>query len=183
MQRILITGVSGTGKTTTCKALREMGYEAVDIENIKGMFEMVHKGTNKVFKDYDNANPDHLKNAEWICNVDKLKQRLNIQKEEIAFYSGIASNMDDILPLFEKFIVLYLTSEALNDRLRNREGTEDIGNNQEGRNVILGWKDWWETKMRNKGAIFIDASRPSKEIGIDILDKVTKNSSNIERHI
>jgi len=172
MQKILITGVSGTGKTTACKVLKKMGYEAVDIENIKGMFKMVHKDTNNIFKDYNNANPDHLKNAEWICNVSRLKKKLNSQNENIAFYSGIASNMDDILPLFDKFIVLYLTSKALNDRLKNREGTNDIGNNQEGRNVVLGWKDWWEEDMKEKGAIIIDANKTPKNIAKEILEKI-----------
>ncbi|HLD91768.1 MAG TPA: AAA family ATPase [Patescibacteria group bacterium] len=172
MQKILITGVSGTGKTTTCKVLKKMGYEAVDIENIKGMFKMVHKGTNIIFKDYDNSNPDHLINAEWICNIGRLKKKFNSQKENIAFYSGIASNMDDILPLFDKFIVLYLTSEALNYRLKNREGTKDIGNNQEGRNVVLGWKDAWEENMKEKGAIIIDADKTPRNIAKEILEKI-----------
>lgn len=169
MKRILITGVSGTGKTTTCKALRKMGYEAMDVENIKGMFEMVHKGTKTVFKGYDNANPDHLKKAEWICNANKLEKLLNSQKEDVAFYSGIASNMEEILPLFDKFFVLFLTSEDLNDRLKNREGTEDIGNNQEGRDVVLSWKDWWEEEMKKKGAIIIDASKTPEMIAKEIL--------------
>jgi broad-specificity NMP kinase len=172
MQKILITGVSGTGKTTTCKTLKKMGCETVDIENIEGMFDMVHKGTKKLYKGYDNANPDHIKNAEWICNVEKLNNLLNSQKQDVAFYSGIASNIDEILLLFNKVIVLQLDSNALNERLKNREGTEDIGNNQEGRNVILGWKDWWEGKMKKKGAIFIDANISSEEIGRKILEQI-----------
>lgn len=101
-ERILITGVSGVGKTSVSKHLGELGYESTDIEEIGGMFEMVHKGTKKVFEDYDNANPEHIKNAEWICDPEKLKSFLASQKSDIAFYSGIASNMDDILPLFNK---------------------------------------------------------------------------------
>ena len=33
--KILITGVSGTGKSTVCKNLISLGYEAFDIENMK----------------------------------------------------------------------------------------------------------------------------------------------------
>ena len=54
-ERILITGVSGVGKTSVCKHLEKSGYESTDIENIEGMFEMVRKGTKEVFEDYDNA--------------------------------------------------------------------------------------------------------------------------------
>lgn len=171
-ERILITGVSGVGKTSVSKHLGELGYESTDIEEIGGMFEMVHKGTKKVFEDYDNANPEHIKNAEWICDPEKLKSFLASQKSDIAFYSGIASNMDDILPLFNKKIVLQPNREILNERLKNREGTEDIGNNQEGRDVVLGWKDWWESEMKKKGAIVTDANGSIDDISKEILNKV-----------
>lgn len=172
MQKILITGISGTGKTTTCKALKEMGYSAIDIENQDGMFEMVHKGTMNVFVDYDNLNPEHIKSAEWVCNLYKLKKLLDSHNENYSFYSGIASNMDVILPLFDKFIVLYLSSEDLNNRLKNRENTTDIGNNQEGRDVILGWKDWWEGEMKKKGGIFINSTKSPKEVAKKILEAI-----------
>jgi broad-specificity NMP kinase len=168
-RKFLITGVSGTGKSTVCKRLQELGYEAADIENIEGLFGMYHKGTRKEFENYSNANPENIKNAEWICDVQKLKTILKKQKREIAFYSGIASNIDEITPLFDKVFVLQLSSRDLNERLKVREGTEDIGNIQEGRDVILGWKDWWEEKMKNNDAVFIDATPSPTEIARKII--------------
>ena len=94
------------------------------------------------------------------------------QKSDLAFYSGIASNMDDILPLFNKVIVLQPDPKILNERLKNREGTEDIGNTQEGRDIILGWKDWWEDEMKKKNAILIDANASVEEISKTILEKI-----------
>lgn len=60
----------------------------------------------------------------------------------------------------------------MNERLKNREGTKDIGNNQEGRDVVLGWKDWWESEMKKKGAIVIDANGSIDDISKEILNKV-----------
>lgn len=160
----MITGVSGIGKTTICKRLKILGFKATDIENVNGMFEMYHKGTKKIFEDYDNAKAEHIKNSEWLCDVEKLKKLVMDQNSEIAFYSGIASNMDDILPLFDKVFVLKSNSQILNERLKNREGTNDIGNTQAGRNVVLGWKDWWEGEMSEKGAILINANGSPMEI-------------------
>lgn len=57
-KRILITGIAGSGKSTVCQQLSSMGYESHGIEDIEGMFEMYHKGTIDVFKDYDNADPE-----------------------------------------------------------------------------------------------------------------------------
>lgn len=171
-ERILITGVSGTGKTSVGKHLEIMGYESSDIENIEGMFEMYHKGTKNVFEYYDNSNPEHVKNAEWICDIDKLESFLKSQKSNSAFYSGIASNINEILPFFDKIFVLHLDSKTLNERLKNREGTNDIGNTQESRDVVLGWKHWWEGEMKKRNAIFIDANRSLDEISKEILRKV-----------
>ena len=170
-ERILITGVSGTGKTSVGKHLKKMGYESSDIENIKGMFEMYHKESKNIFENYDNANPEHVKNAEWICNTEKLELLLKSQKSNLAFYSGIASNMNDILPFFDKKFVLLLNSQTLNERLKNREGTSDIGNTQESRDVV-GWKDWWEGEMKKRNAIFVNANRPLDEISKEILREV-----------
>ena len=172
MKRILVSGVSGVGKTSVGRYLRELGYESTDIENIGGMFKMVHKGTNEVFDDYDNAKPEHIKNAEWVCDVNRLNLLLESQKSDLSFYTGIASNMDDIIPFFDKVFVLKPDSETLNRRLKNREGTDDIGNNQEGRDVVLGWKDWWESEMEKKNAILVDANGTLEEIGKEILLKV-----------
>lgn len=171
-QKILITGVSGTGKSTICKRLKSLGYEATDIENMSGMFEMFHKGTKNVFEGYDNANPEHIKNAEWLCDVGKLKTLLNSQKSDVAFYSGVASNMNDIFPLFDKVIVLQPDSQTLNERLKSREGTNNIGNTQAGRNVVLGWKNEWEVEMRKKGTILINANGSPQEITDQILKMV-----------
>ena len=77
--------------------------------------------------------------------------------------------MDDILSFFDKIIVLQSDSENLNNRLKNREGTSDIGNNQEGRDVVLGWKDWWEGEMYKKGAILVNANRTPEEVAKKIL--------------
>jgi adenylate kinase len=38
---VLITAVSGTGKSTVCKALHAMGHDAVDVESVDGLYELV----------------------------------------------------------------------------------------------------------------------------------------------
>lgn len=168
-RKILITGSAGSGKSTLSKEFTNAGFESYDLEDVDSMFAMYHKNKDKIFEEYDNANPEHIKNAEWICNIKRLKELQNSQKSETAFYFGIASNMDDIIPLFNRIIVLDITKEQLNERLKNREGTDDIGNTQRGRDVVLGWKDWWDNEMRKKGAIFVNAMGNSEEVFSNVL--------------
>lgn len=170
MKKILITGISGTGKSTVCKQLNTLGYTAYDIEDVDGMFKMYRKGTREVFDDFDNADPEKIHNSEWICDVDQLKKLLGEQKTGIAFYCGVASNMDDLIPLFDTFILLKTNSSTLHSRLSNREGTEDMGNTEESRQTVLGWKDWWEEEMTDRGAVVVSADGNPSEVAEKVLN-------------
>jgi len=169
-KKILITGIAGSGKSTISKTLCDLGHEAYDIEDIDGMFEMYRKDTGEIYENYDNADPEKIKNAEWLCDVEKLKSFLGKQRENKAFYCGIASNMDDIIPLFDKVILLQTSSGVLHKRLSGREGTDDIGNTEEGRQTVLGRKDWWEDEMKKKEAIAVNADGST----IDVAKKIIK---------
>lgn len=171
-RKILITGVTGVGKSTIVQTLKSLGYPATDIERIKGMFKVYRISTKKPFRNYDRTNPKHLHDADWLCDARKLKSLLKVQKPSLAFYGGIASNMDEIFPLFDKVFVLQLDKKALNERLRKgREGTDHLGAVQAARDVILGWKDWWEGEMKKKGAIFISANKSTEEVANEVLKK------------
>lgn len=50
------------------------------------MFEMYRKGTKEVFEDYDNADPEKIKNADWICDTNTLKELLEWTENFVANY-------------------------------------------------------------------------------------------------
>ena len=66
--------------------------------------------------------------------------------------------MDDMIPLFDGFVLLQAAPDTIHQRLSSREGTEDMGNTEESRQAVLGWKEWWEEEMKDKGAIVVDAN-------------------------
>lgn len=169
MRKILITGIAGSGKTSVAKELSSRGYSAVDIEEVDGMFDMFRKDTGERYEGYTNTDPEMIQNAEWLCDVDRLKQLLVEQKTELAFYAGVASNMDDILPLFDTVLVLQKEPEVLVAHLKNREGTDDMGSTEESRQAVLGWKEWWEETMVDKGAILVDANGSVAEVADRVL--------------
>lgn len=171
---IFITGIAGSGKSAVCRQLIVDGHEAYDIEEVKEMFEMYRKNTREVFDDYDNADSEKIKNAEWICDISKLKKLLGEQKTERAFYCGVASNMDELIPLFDVFILLKANLGTVHKRLSNREGTGDIGTTEESRQTVLGWKEWWEEEMLQKGAIVVNADVALARIVREII-KLTKH--------
>ncbi|MEK7063216.1 MAG: hypothetical protein AAB955_00825 [Patescibacteria group bacterium] len=165
MKKYLVTGVAGTGKTSVCRQLVAMGHEAHGIEDSEneGLFAMFRKDTGEPYEGYTNT-PEMIKNAEWRCDVTKLRALLGAQKTDTAFYCGTASNMDDIIPLFDKMILLTAPAEVVHTRLSDREGKDYMGGTEESRQAVLGWKDWWDDEMRDRGAIEVSADGIVKEV-------------------
>jgi broad-specificity NMP kinase len=171
---ILVTGVAGSGKSSISKELNKLGYRAYDIEGLDGMFKMVRKDTKEDFEDYDNADLEKVKNADWICDKNKLNGLLQKQNDGIVFYCGVASNSDEIVSLFDQIILLKASPEMIRKRLSNREGTDDMGNTAENREWVLSWKDWWENQLIEKGAIVVDADGNPTEVAQKIIEIIKK---------
>lgn len=167
---ILITGVAGTGKSAVCDELNKLGYKALGIEDIDGLFTMVHKKTGKPFKNYDNDNFELVKQADWICDIKKLQRLMLKNPKGIVFYCGTASNLDDLLPLFDKIFLLKVSQKILREQLSTRT-SNDFARTSEVQNWVFSWKSWWENHMKEKGAIVIDASRSLREIAKDIIER------------
>lgn len=167
---ILITGVAGSGKSAVSDKLRTIGYKAFDIENIDGLFTMINKTTGQPFADYDNDDFDKVKQGEWICDLEKLKKIIQQNSDDLVFYCGTASNLDELMPLFDKTFLLQIDHQTTRHRLTDRT-SNDFGRTAEVQDWILEWKDWWEEQMIAKGAIVIDASRPLVQVVRDIVKK------------
>lgn len=167
-----ITGIAGSGKSLISKELNKLGYKAYDIEELEGMFKMVKKDTREDFADYDNTDIEKVKSADWICDKNKLEELLQKQNIEIAFYCGTASNNNEIIPLFDRTILLKTSPEVVRKRLSSREGTDDMGNTTENREWVLGWKDWWENKMIEQEALVVDADGNPTEVAKKIIELV-----------
>lgn len=168
----LITANAGTGKSSVARTLQKMGYESYDLEDIKGLFDMYRKDTGKKYVEFDTGNPEHIANAEWLCDIKKLKELLSQQKNDIGFYAVAGNNMDQMIPLFDKTFLLVVGKETLYKRLLNREGTKDMGGNEVGRQAVLSWKEWWENEMRKYPVIEITAEGTSEEIANAILTRI-----------
>ena len=169
-----ITGVTGSGKSLISEELNKLGYKAYDIEELEGMFKMVRKDTRKDFTDYDNTDIEKVKNADWICDKNKLEELLQKQNAEIAFYCGTASNNNEIIPFFNQTILLKASPEVVRKRLSSREGADDMGNTAENREWVLSWKDWWENKIIERGALVVDADGNPTEVAKKIIELVQK---------
>lgn len=173
---ILITGISGSGKTEVSSVLREKGYSSYDIDDIPGLFTMFDKRTNQPLINQDNNSLEQVKNMSWVCNVERLQHLMSEEKNDIAFYCGNAENLSEIVPLFDKLILLKANDEAIRHRLSSRT-SNDFGKTVEIQDWILNSKENWENNIKKMGAIVIDTNKDINQVVTEIL-KEASNLSN-----
>jgi broad-specificity NMP kinase len=165
---ILITGVSGAGKSTLAGQFVKLGFAAYDLDGVPSLFKMVYKGTDTPVENHSNLDVDKVQNIDWNCDIDLLKKMIADEKRSPAFYCGAASNIDDLLPLFDRVYILTVSESVMRHRLKHRTNS-DYGAVTPVQDWIMTYKDWWENDMLEKGAHPIDAHRSPEEVANAIL--------------
>ena len=102
-RHVLITGMSGSGKSTVIRALRDAGCEAVDLD----------EGYTVVADDGTQLWNDML--VGWLLAADK---------GDVLFVAGCEENMVDFLPQFDCVILLSAPRDVILDRLAERTGND-----------------------------------------------------------
>lgn len=170
MNKVLITGVSGSGKSALSQILRDRGYAAHDTEEIDGLYKMVNKETGDEVTGWDNFDSEAVKNRDWICNVEMLKELLAKEKKDLVFYCGAASNINELIPLFDMVILLVADKKIIRERLTSRT-SNDFGRAKGVQDLVVGWKDWWEKDLKEKGAVVVNANNDLDKVATEVLEK------------
>ena len=101
MKRVLLTGMSGTGKSSVIEALAARGYKAVDTDD--GWCEPLPDGRQR-----------------W--REDAIEQLLAVEDAEVLFVAGCEENQVRFQPRFDVIILLSAPAEVLAGRLASRTG-------------------------------------------------------------
>jgi dephospho-CoA kinase len=173
---ILITGISGSGKSTICRELKRRGYKAYDIERIRPLFSMVHKESGKVVRAWDNRDFDLIKQMDWICDKRKLARLIRTHKRGTVFYCGTASNIDELRSLFDRVLLLRCSPSVLRERLRTRT-TNDFARDPRVQRWVLRSKNKWENHLRGDVAVVIDANQSLAKTTEDVLKEALRTTS------
>jgi shikimate kinase len=111
MKRVLITGMSGTGKSAVIQELASRGYPAHDLD------------TPKWSEWIDAASSDDLtpvQGKDWVWQETPIRELLSGSDEGTLFVSGCAENMDRLFPLIDCIILLSAPVETILERLETR---------------------------------------------------------------
>jgi shikimate kinase len=159
VKRILITGMSGTGKSTVVAELAARGHRAIDLDS-DTWSEWVQVEGNPA-----GANPGH----DWLWNETKLAMLLAEDISETLFVSGCASNMGKFVGRFDDVVLLSAPIGVMLDRVRHRTnnpyGKQDTEIAQIKENVRQ-----FEPRLRRIASQEIDTSLPIR----DVLETILK---------
>jgi dephospho-CoA kinase len=114
MKRVLLTGMSGTGKSTLISALSARGYTAVDADSDEW----------SAWVDYV-APPGELgspvePNRDWMWREERMQDLLSREDTHTLFVSGCAQNMVKFYPQFDHIILLSAPAAIIVERLAHR---------------------------------------------------------------
>lgn len=164
-KKILITGVSGTGKSTVAEALKSAGHQAIDMDEV--FCTMYYKDTKEpVVTNFENHDLGWVKSVEWICDTTKLRKYLD--QPGTIFCCGGADNLDDVIPLFDTVVLLDIDDETLRSRLTHRTNN-NWGQTQHVQEWLLGVRASNENRILKHGVMRIDANRNIQYVVGDIL--------------
>jgi shikimate kinase len=139
MKRILLSGMSGTGKSTVIAALAARGYPAVDMDE---------PGWSV-----------HAADGDWIWREDRVQAFLDGEDGPARFVAGCATNQVHFYPQFDAIVLLSAPAEVLVERLATRTNNP-YGKRSEELAEVLGYLETVEPLLRRGATLEIDTRAP-----------------------
>ncbi len=159
MKRVLLTGMSGTGKSTVIEELVARGYKAVDTD---------YDGWSEVVNVPDGELTGIGPGQDWVWREDRIQDLLSTEDADVLFLSGCAPNQGKFYPRFDHIVLLSAPAEVMVERLTSRTNNP-YGKRPEEIERVLRLKDEIEPLLRAGAGLEVDTSVPLDQVVAEVL--------------
>ncbi|GAB3808015.1 AAA family ATPase [Micromonospora zhanjiangensis] len=147
MTKVLVTGMSGTGKSSVLRVLATRGHRTVDTDTDRwSRWVTLPDGS-----------------ADWIWRERAIGDLLAGHRTGNLFVAGCKSNQGGFYPLFDQVVLLSAPAEVLLRRVAARTDNP-YGKRPEERAAILRYVATVEPLLRATATVEIDTSAPLGEV-------------------
>jgi broad-specificity NMP kinase len=157
MSRILVTGMSGTGKSSALAELCRRGYRVVDTDD---------PGWREYREVVDSS--DELRRGEWLWVEERITGLLDTDDGRPLFVQGCVRNQSKFYDRFDAVVLLSAPADVMFDRIERRT-TNTYGKNPVERAMILDDLAQVEPLLRASCTHELDTSRPLDEVVDDLI--------------
>jgi shikimate kinase len=159
MKRVLITGMSGTGKSSVIQELAARGHRAHDLDTPE-------------WSEWIDADPSDAltptRGKDWVWREDRVRALLSQPEGGTLFISGCAENMARFFALIDVKILLSAPIATIMERLRTRS-PRSYGSVAEERRKVIDLISTIEPLLRKSADYELDTSRPVQATVDEIL--------------
>jgi len=162
VKRVLLTGVSGTGKSTVIAALAARGYQAVDVDE---------EGWSGVVSVPDDELTGLGPGLDWVWYEERILDLLSAEDGDVLFLGGCSPNQGKFYPQLDHVLLLSAPERVIADRLRTRTNNP-FGKRQEELERVLRLRAEVEPRLRRGASHEIDTSAPLDQVVRQVLRAV-----------
>ena len=152
MTVVLVTGMSGTGKSSALAELARRGHQVVDTD----------------YGDWIDDTPG----SERLWNESRMDQLLTAHDDGVLFVSGCVANQGKFYTRFDAVVLLNAPADVILERVAGR-GTNNFGKTDSERDQIVGDLAAVQPLLRRGASTEIDTRAPLDDV-VDELERIAR---------